>query len=106
MEKPAPVVTHKKIAPTPQIMAAITEISENFADMANLRSNTSQAVNLWQESGRSEASFVSSLYEARSVTRQQPKVRRPMPYFWRVVRDLVGVHEEATASAALAGAGG
>jgi replication protein O len=99
MGKLAPAATHKKLAPTPQIMAAITEISENFADIASLRSNTSQAVNLWQQSGRSEAVFVHTLYEARSVTRQQPKVRKPMPYFWSVVRELLGIQHESSTPA-------
>ncbi len=83
-QAPAP-----KIAPTPQIEAAVESISGEFADSAHLRSNLSQAANLWQASGRSEASFVSSLYEARSITKQQRNVRRPMPYFWSTLRDLL-----------------
>lgn len=76
---------------TPQILATVEEISAEFGDAYHLRSNTSQAANIWRQSGRSETRFVSSLYEARSITRQQKKVRRPMPYFWSTVRDLVGV---------------
>lgn len=85
----------KKFAPTPQIIVAITEISEHFRDTSHLRSNTTQAVNLWQASARSEASFVSTLYEAQSITKQQARVQRPMPYFWRVVRDLLDLQQES-----------
>jgi len=46
---------------------------------------------LWQQTSRSEASFVSLLYEARSITKQQPRVLNRMPYFWRVLRDLLGL---------------
>lgn len=83
-----------KQKPTPQILAAVTEISSDLGDIAHLRSNTTQAVNIWQQSGKSEPAFVSSLYEARSITRQQKKVRHPMPYFWSTVRDLVGLRNE------------
>lgn len=78
-------------APTPQIAVAITEISQEFGDSTHLRANTTQAVHLWELSGCSEAMLVSRLYEARSITRQQPRVVNRRSYFWAVVRDLLGV---------------
>lgn len=91
-------ISRPKLTATPQILAVITEISEHFGDTNHLRSNTSQAANLWQASGRSEAAFVSTLYEAQSITRQQAKVHRPMPYFWRVTRDLLGLADESSST--------
>jgi hypothetical protein len=76
-------------------MAAVEAISAEFADTAHLKSNLSQAANIWQACGKSEAAFVSSLYEARSITKHQRNVRRPMPYFWSMVRDLVGLKPHA-----------
>ncbi len=83
---------------TAQIVVAVTEVAQEFGGLGHLRSNTTHALHLWQASRRSEAAFVSSLYEARAITRQQRHVARPIPYFWSVVRDLLHLSEGGAAS--------
>lgn len=91
---------HKQ--PTPQIIAVITEISQEFGDHHHLRSNFTQAMRVWEASGRGEAVFVGTLFEARSITRQQPRVSHRMPYFWSVLRDLLGLRPQELPAALVA----
>jgi hypothetical protein len=90
---------------TEQIEAVLEQISGEFHDEEHLRSNVGQAARLWRASGLSEADFVGRLYEARSITKdrgttiQKPAtgeagewgMRNRMPYFFAVVRDLLGM---------------
>jgi hypothetical protein len=83
-----------------QIAVYISEITEEMGDRAQLRSNLTYAARLKEESNRDPDSFVAALLEARAVTRDRrgnlksprrsTELRRPMAYFWKVVRDLLG----------------
>ena len=71
------------------------------------RSSLTLATRLWKASGLSEERFVHDvLYPARSRTQAQGNVKKRatdgygtinrMPYFFAVVRDLLGMKDEAT----------
>ena len=91
---------------TEQIEAVVEQISGEFHDGDHLPSNIGQAARLWKASGLSEAAFVSRLFEARSITKQRGDIkkrasgeagewgmRNRMPYYFAVVRDLLGMKE-------------
>ncbi len=73
------------------IKFTIKEISSEFGERVNARSNLTRAGAVYQASGRSPEQFVSQLYEARSITKQQENVRKKMPYFFSVSEDMVSV---------------
>ena len=91
---------------TEQIEAVLEQISAEFHDDEHLQSNIGQAARIWKDSGLNEAAFVGRLYEARSITKQRGDIqkrasgdagewgaRNRMPYFFVVVRDLLGLKE-------------
>jgi hypothetical protein len=78
-----------RIKPTPQVAVAVTEIAQEFGDLRHLGANCTQAMRLWESSRRDESNFVGVLYEARAITKQQPRVANRMSYFWTVLRDLL-----------------
>lgn len=78
-----------RVEAPPYLAATLDEVSKQLHD-AHPESSLTRAVRLWQTSGLAEDAFVGKLYGARSITRQQPRVRRGMPYFFAVVEDLVG----------------
>jgi len=71
------------------LKASIDEISREFNDHRNLRSNLTHVINIYQESKKSLERFSSHLYEARSITKQQASVKKRMPYFFSVLKDLI-----------------
>jgi phage replication O-like protein O len=71
----------------------IDEISSEFGEKRNLRSNLTHVVRILQRSGKSPQNFTSYLYEARSITKQQGSVKKQMPYFFRVLEDIVGIQK-------------
>jgi hypothetical protein len=75
------------------VALAITEIAQEFGDMRHLGANCTQAMRLWKTTGRDESNFVGALYEARAITKQQPRVANRMSYFWTVLRDLLDLLE-------------
>ncbi len=83
-----------RIQPTPQIAVAIIEIAQAFGDQHHLAANCTQAMHVWEACGRGEDAFVSRLYEAYAITKQQPRVANRMSYFWIVVRDLLGLRTD------------
>lgn len=86
-----------RVKPTAQVAVAVTEIAQEFGDLRHLGANCTQAMHLWESSGCSESALVSALYEARAITKQQPRVSNRMSYFWTVVRDLVGLLDNSLA---------
>jgi hypothetical protein len=84
--------------PPPELAVAVTEIAQEFGDLRHLSANCTQAMRLLERSGRSVSSFVGTLYEARAITRQQPRVANRRSYFWSVARDLLGVTEPPSVS--------
>ena len=92
---------------TPYIEQLLTEFSAELHDEEHTRQNIGQAARLWKASGRSESDFCALLYEARSITKQytvkkraqgpggEYGLRNKMPYFFKVLRDLLGMKEHA-----------
>jgi len=90
---------------TPWIEQVVSDLSIEFHDGDHVRQNLGQAARLWKASGRSEAAFCQLAGEARSITKQYA-VHKPaqgeagewgfrnrMPYFFSVLRDLLGMKE-------------
>jgi hypothetical protein len=80
-----------------QVMA---DFSRLLHDSAHERSNRTRAMRLWAESGLDEQTFVDMLHEARTITQARQVeleatdgsaegTKNRMPYFFRVVEDLV-----------------
>lgn len=78
----------------------MADFSKLFHDGAHERSNRTRAMRLWAESGLDEETFVDILQEARAITQARPVEREAtdgspegtknrMPYYFRVVEDLV-----------------
>ena len=90
----------------PQIEWLITEISGEFHDSeSSIRSNVSHAARLFKESGRSEGDFAQLVGEARSITKTYDiqkrasgeagewGARNKVPYFFSVLKDLLGLKD-------------
>lgn len=75
-----------------QIKITIDEISREFGEKRNVHSNLTRLLRIIQASGKSPDVFTTYLYEARSITKQQGKVRKKIPYFFKVLEDLSGVN--------------
>jgi predicted transcriptional regulator len=73
----------------------IDEISREFGEKRNFRSNLTHLLRIIQESGKNPEGFTSYLYEARSITKQQGSVKKKMPYFFRVLEDVIGTKKSA-----------
>jgi hypothetical protein len=91
--KQQPVPQKREVHHLPEsIEASIDEITDAFNDAGNRRSNRTHVLHIYQVSGQSKERFTSSLYEARSITKQQGSIRKTMPYFFRVLEDITGVN--------------
>ena len=75
------------------LKVTIHEISSEFGEKRNTRSNLTHVLRILQQSGKSPENFTSYLYEARSITKQQGSVKKQMPYFFRVLEDIVGIQK-------------
>jgi phage replication O-like protein O len=75
------------------LKVTLAEISSEFGEKRNIRSNLTHVVRILQRSGKSSQNFTSYLYEARSITKQQGSVKKQMPYFFRVLEDIVGMQK-------------
>ncbi len=79
---------------SPYIAAVITDFSNELSDPAHIVSNVTQALRLWQQSGKDEQQFTDLLYEAKHRTRRyQGKqglgtINNKMAYFFTLVREL------------------
>lgn len=79
----------------------ITEFSAEFGDAEHVRANCTRGARLLAWSAQTEQRFTQALHEARSITRDEchrrgrgggaAPIRKPMPFFWRVVEDLLGL---------------
>ena len=90
----------------PYVAQLLTDWSSELHDAEHTPSNISQAMRLYTASGLSEESFVARLYEARAITKQRgniskdahgdslPGLKNKMPYYFAVLRDLLGLHED------------
>lgn len=72
------------------LKVAIDEISREFGEGKNIHSNLIRLVRIIQKSGKNLNNFISYLYEARSITKQQG-VKKKIPYFFKVLEDLSGI---------------
>jgi phage replication O-like protein O len=75
------------------IKVTVHEISREFGEKRNVRSNLTHVLRILQQSGKKPESFTSYLYEARSITKQQGSVKKQIPYFFRVLEDIVGIQK-------------
>ncbi len=73
------------------IKVTINDISKEFGEQRNSRSNLTHAAHIYSASKKSPEQFISYLYEAKSITKQQGNVRKKMPYFFSVLEDVVGI---------------
>jgi len=90
----------------PAIEAYVEQFSSEFHDDDHIPSNVGQAARLWKASGTSEDHFVQVMYEARTITKKRGNiekrakdggeygVRNRMPYYFSVLRDLLGMKED------------
>jgi hypothetical protein len=90
----------------PAIEAYVEQFSSEFHDEDHIPSNVGQAARLWKASGTSEDHFVQVMYEARTITKKRGNiekrakdggeygVRNRMPYYFSVLRDLLGMKED------------
>jgi len=65
------------------IKVTIDEISSEFGEKRNFRSNLTHVLNIIQKSGKKPEHFTSYLYEARSITKQQGNVKKKCHIFLR-----------------------
>jgi hypothetical protein len=101
---------------TEWIQTEVERYSDEFHDSEHLAQNTGQAARLWKASGLSEASFCQLMGEARATTKQynvkkrapgqagELGLRNKMPYFFSVLRDLLGMKDEQQQGRAAPGA--
>ena len=81
----------RRVQPPLQIEAIITQFSREFHDEKHVGVNIIQAARLWQASGRSEQTFCQLLFDAASTTRKRGGIRNRMAYYFRVLRDQLGL---------------
>lgn len=82
----------------------ITEIGQQFGETENHRlPNIKHALNLWDEKNLSEAEFAKLVYQARDLTRTHASAysgsatpQNRMPYFFRVLQNLVAENNPFT----------
>ncbi len=73
------------------LKVTIEDISREFGEPRSYRSNLTHIMRICQQAGKNPEGVVAYLYEARSITKQQGSVKKPMPYFFSVLKDLVGL---------------
>jgi hypothetical protein len=93
---------------TDWIRADIERYSDELHDLEHTPQNIGQAARLFATSGLSEAAFCQLMGEARSITKGatirkraigpggEIGFRNKMPYFFKVLRDLLGLKEQQT----------
>jgi hypothetical protein len=94
----------------PAIEAYVEQFSDELHDVEHVPSNIGQAARLWKTSGTSEDHFLQLMHEARTVTKKRGNIqkraaaggeyglRNRMPYFFSVLRDLLGMKEDQAAA--------
>ncbi len=93
---------------TDWIRAEVERYSDELHDLEHFPQNIGQAARLFAASGLSEAAFCQLMGEARSITKGatirkratgpggEIGFRNKMPYFFKVLRDLLGMKDEKT----------
>jgi hypothetical protein len=91
---------------SPYLEDLIDRYSAELHDEEHLPQNRGQVARLWRSSGRSEAAFGQVLIEAKAITLERDikkrakvggeyGVRNKMPYYFTVLRDLLGITKES-----------
>ena len=91
---------------SPYLEDLIDRYSAELHDEEHQPQNRGQAARLWRSSGRSEAAFGQVLIEAKAITLERDikkrakiggelGVRNKMPYYFTVLRDLLGMTKES-----------
>ena len=81
---------------SPYIAGVIFDHSAELGDSTHKAANSTQALRLWQASGRDEAAFVTLLHEARQRVRTYQgkqgtgQITNKMGYYFAVLADLCG----------------
>jgi len=84
------------------VRSVIRDLAQEFGDKAPIRSSTTRALHLMERSRLTLPAFVSALYEARSITKEQARsprgrpTRNRMSYFFAVLTDILGLKSEPT----------
>ncbi len=79
------------------VAAYITEFADELGDRAPIKSSITRAVHLYQRSGRSLASFLDRLHQARATVRERTTtptsklIMNRMSYFFRLLEDDLGL---------------
>lgn len=90
------------------LLAYITNVAREFNDRASLKTSTTRALHLLEQSGLSRPAFIAKLYEARAITKERSAairtttttpgfplpVKNKMPYFFRVLEQLLGLRPD------------
>ena len=107
--RPGPKLAENRSSRVPDWLdAVVSEFSIELHDQKSRRSNITQALRLWQGSGRSDEEFRGLLFEAHRVTRSKLRsirkrasdhlgdlgVKNGMPYLFTVLRGLLGVDQD------------
>jgi len=90
---------------SPYLEDLVDRYSQELHDEDHQPQNRGQAARLWRASGRSEAAFGQAVTEAKAITLERDVkkrakvggdigVRNKMPYFFTVLRDVLGLKEE------------
>ncbi len=82
--------TSSEEAPKP-LKFAVQVVSEEFGDRKNMHSNLTRVVNISKKAGKNIESFDQFLFQAMSITKQQGNVKKRMPYFFKVLEEVVGL---------------
>jgi hypothetical protein len=94
LKRPSDRETHQAVG------SIIREFAQEFGDKAPPRSSTTRALNLMERSHLTLPAFISTLYEARSVTRDRAsarsgtQARNKMSYFFAILTDLLGLRPD------------
>lgn len=85
--------TTRRPAYSPYIAAVILDFSRELGDPLHGPANVTQALRLWERSGRSEESFVAACQQAKKMLRQAQAhgVVNKMAYFFGVLRREIGI---------------
>lgn len=92
------------------ILDYIEDFAREFSDQAPLKSSTTRAYNLYLQAGLPFTTFLSTMHEARSITKEStaqihsevhvqgrgapPAKKKKMAYWFSVLEDLLGLKEQ------------
>ena len=81
----------------------VTDLSHELHDPSHIEQNIGQAARLWARTGCEDQRFSSKWTQARRETlkrkidkpsKDHPGMINKMPYFYKVLRDMLGVAEQ------------